>query len=157
MREIIRVLKPGGHLVFTLFNYYSLFSIFNFLRSNHYKIINNKNKVSRIKDWLKLLNVRLVSSKLGFYNLPVENNNLINKFIFLEHVCQRWLPFTGSIIMIHGVKTISSINLINQVGIRNLKKENYQLSDKIKYMLNVDIYTDGACKGNPGVGGWGFM
>ena len=23
-------------------------------------------------------------------------------------------------------------------------------------MLNVDIYTDGACKGNPGVGGWGF-
>ena len=31
LREIIRVIKPGGHLVITLFNYYSLFSIFNFL------------------------------------------------------------------------------------------------------------------------------
>lgn len=26
-----------------------------------------------------------------------------------------------------------------------------------KYMKHVDIYTDGACKGNPGPGGWGAV
>ena len=123
LREIVRVIKPGGHLVITFFNYYSLFSIFNSLRSNNYKLINNKNTLSRIKDWLNLLNVKIVSSKLGFYNLPVENNNLLDKFIFLEHACQRWLPFTGSIIMMHGIKTISSINLMKPSWSKKFKKK----------------------------------
>jgi SAM-dependent methyltransferase len=123
LREIVRVLKPGGHLVLTLFNYYSLFSFFKLLNSNYYKVLNNKNTLSRIKDWLNLLNVNIVLSKLDFYNLPVENNNLINKFVFLEHVGKRWLPFTGSIIMMHGVKTISSINLIKPSWNKKFKKK----------------------------------
>ena len=123
LKEIIRVLKPGGHLVITMFNYYSLFSFFNLLRKNYYKTLSNKNTISRIKDWLNLLNIKIVSSKLGFYNLPLENDKLINKFVFLENAFQRWLPFTGSIIMIHGVKTISSINLIKPSWNKKFKKK----------------------------------
>lgn len=128
LKEIIRVLKPGGHLVITMFNYYSLFSFFNLLRKNYYKTLSNKNTISRIKDWLNLLNIKIVSSKLGFYNLPLENDKLINKFVFLENAFQRWLPFTGSIIMIHGVKTISSINLIKPSWNKKFKKKEKLLS-----------------------------
>ena len=29
--------------------------------------------------------------------------------------------------------------------------------DEVKHLNSVDIYTDGACKGNPGPGGWGAL
>ena len=30
-------------------------------------------------------------------------------------------------------------------------------SDKYKYKIMIIIYTDGACSGNPGIGGWGAV
>ena len=30
-------------------------------------------------------------------------------------------------------------------------------SDKHKYKIMITIYTDGACSGNPGIGGWGAV
>jgi hypothetical protein len=38
-------------------------------------------------------------------------------------------------------------------GILNLLS-GYKNSD---YIMSVEIYTDGACKGNPGPGGWGVL
>ena len=36
-------------------------------------------------------------------------------------------------------------------------KIKYPLSNSGKNMKHVDIYTDGACRGNPGPGGWGVL
>ena len=34
---------------------------------------------------------------------------------------------------------------------------NVFLTAKINSMKKVELYTDGACSGNPGVGGWGVV
>lgn len=116
LREVERVLIPEGRLIVCGFNKASLwgarqasarFTDRSFLPDGGEFI-----SLLRLKDWLKLLNMEVDRSHFGCYAPPVNNQNMLQRFQFMESAGRRWWPFLGATYVVQAVKRVKGMHLI---------------------------------------------
>ena len=106
LRQVSQILNPQGCVVIIGFN---LFSIYGLIRGASKSLRRNTWHgsyfgVSRIQDWLNLLEFDLVGARMAAYRPPIQNPVYREKLAFLESVGDRWWPGLGGIYIIVGRK-----------------------------------------------------
>ncbi|MCL1886670.1 MAG: class I SAM-dependent methyltransferase [Betaproteobacteria bacterium] len=117
LREVERVLIPEGKLIISGFNPASLWGMrqaFGKITGNHFlpqyaEFIS----LSRIKDWLKLLDLETNYGHFGCYIPPFKTKKWQNRFSFMEKTGERWWPYFGAIYMVQAIKRVHGMHVIN--------------------------------------------
>lgn len=91
VREASRVLRSGGHLVIIGFNPYSLWGALRWLRRGQAPWNLRFLSASRVEDWLGLLEFQVRPASLSMIGPPINNQNWLRRFRFLE----RWVRWLG--------------------------------------------------------------
>jgi SAM-dependent methyltransferase len=114
LREVQRILMPDGHIVISGFNPWSLWGAARLLagRRGDFPWCGQFIGLSRIKDWLSLLNFELSSGRMAIYTPPCRAEKWLHRFRFLEPAGDRWWPFAGAVYFLHGVKRVHGARLI---------------------------------------------
>jgi len=114
LREVHRVLIPEGHVIISGFNPFSLWGLHRRFASscNEFPWNGHFIALSRVKDWLKLLNFEMKGGKLCCYTPPFSSENLRNRFKFMEDAGDRWWPISGGVYFLHAVKHKHGMRLI---------------------------------------------
>ncbi len=116
LREVERVLIPEGQVIICGFNPASLWGVrqgIGKLTRNHYlPVAGEFISMPRMKDWLKLLNLRVGGSHFGCYSPPVRTAKWLTRFAFLEDAGQRWWPYLGAVYMVHAVKRVKGMTMV---------------------------------------------
>lgn len=116
LREVERVLIPEGQVIICGFNPASLWGLrqgVGRLTRNHYlPVAGEFISMPRMKDWLKLLNLRVGGSHFGCYAPPVRTATWLNRFSFMENAGQRWWPYLGAVYMVHAVKRVKGMTMV---------------------------------------------
>ncbi len=124
---------------------------------------------TRIKDWIKLLGFDLERGRFGCYRPPLVSEQWLQRYQFMEAAGDRWWPIFGAAYMITAIKRVrghapdrpaQAEETRPRAGPRPGRHSAHtqralMTSDSAQKVI--DIYTDGACKGNPGPGGWGAL
>jgi SAM-dependent methyltransferase len=114
LREVQRVLMPEGHAVILCFNPNSLWGLrrlFN-RRRGAYPWCGRFIHLSRLKDWLSLLELDIVAGRTGCYLPPCAQVKWIERFRFMEHAGDRWWPIGGGVYFLHVVKRVRGMRII---------------------------------------------
>jgi SAM-dependent methyltransferase len=170
LREVQRVLVPEGRVAITGLNPASLWG----LRQYRARWLGGRLFLPdvgefigprRLRDWLQLLELELESADFGCYQPAVRGARTLARFGWLERLGQRWWPILGATYCIVAVKRVRGPLLIGQSWRKaaapvgqpaSLPGARRRRAITRKVILDrVEMYTDGACKGNPGPGGWG--
>ena len=116
LREVERVLIPEGQVIICGFNPASMWGLrqgVGRLTGKHYlPVAGEFISMPRMKDWLKLLNLRVSRSHFGCYAPPCRSVKWLNRFSFMEPAGQRWWPYFGAVYMVHAIKRVKGVNLI---------------------------------------------
>ncbi len=88
LREIERILIGEGHIVIVGFSPWSLWGIWRLIYAwaerfpwkGHYL------SLSRLKDWLTLLDFEIISTEKFYFRPPFKNSKLISRLNFIEHI-----------------------------------------------------------------------
>lgn len=114
LREVERVLVPGGHVVIAGFNPASLFGLKRLLagRDGSYPWRGQYLSLRRIKDWLALLSFETGSQASGCYVPGVEQQQWIERLRGLDWAGGRWWPIGGGVYVIHAIKRVQGLRLI---------------------------------------------
>jgi len=114
LREVHRVLIPEGHVVISGFNPFSLWGVQRHFASGRNEFPWNGHFIalSRLKDWLKLLNFEMKGGRLCCYTPPFTNKNWRKRFKFMEDAGDRWWPISGGVYFLHAVKHKHGMHLI---------------------------------------------
>ena len=116
LREVERVLIPEGHVIICGFNPASLWGlrqgIGKLTRSPYLPVAGESISMPRMKDWLKLLNLRVGAGHFGCYSPPVRTAKWLNRFAFMEEAGQRWWPYLGAVYMVHAVKRVKGMTMV---------------------------------------------
>lgn len=97
LREVERVLMPEGHLVVLGFNPFSLWGLASFFRRSRMPWNGQFSSLTRLKDWLKLLNFELVAGKMIYHRPPVQSDRIRRRLGFLENAGDRWWPLGAAV------------------------------------------------------------
>ncbi len=101
LRHVSEALKSDGFLIILGFNPWSLWglrSLFSFGKLAPWS--GSFRRASRIKDWLKLLNLELVEQKHAVYRFPFISSRPNHKYHFLERFCKTCLPILGGVYLL---------------------------------------------------------
>ena len=116
LREVERVLIPEGHVIICGFNPASLWGVRQgvgkLTRAHYLPVAGEFISMPRMKDWLKLLNLRVGGSHFGCYSPPVRTAKWLNRFSFMEDAGQRWWPYLGAVYMVHAVKRVKGMTMV---------------------------------------------
>jgi SAM-dependent methyltransferase len=116
LREVERVLIPEGQVIICGFNPASLWGVrqgVGRLTGSHYlPVAGEFISMPRMKDWLKLLNLRVGGSHFGCYAPPCRSAKWLNRFAFMEDAGQRWWPYLGAVYMVHAVKRVKGMTMV---------------------------------------------
>jgi SAM-dependent methyltransferase len=116
LREVERVLIPEGHVIICGFNPASMWGVrqgLGRLSRNHYlPVAGEFISMPRMKDWLKLLNLRVGASHFGCYSPPFRTAKWLNRFAVMEDAGQRWWPYLGAVYMVHAVKRVKGMTMV---------------------------------------------
>ena len=116
LREVERVLIPEGHVIICGFNPASLWGVrqgvARITRNHYLPVAGEFISMPRMKDWLKLLNLRVGGSHFGGYAPPCRTAKWLNRFAFMEHAGQRWWPYLGAVYMVHAVKRVKGMTMV---------------------------------------------
>ncbi len=114
LREVYRVLIPEGHIVISGFNPLSLWGSCRYLKSRrrHYPWNGNFIALSRLKDWLKLLDFEMTGGRLSCYAPPFKQEKWLQRFNFMEAAGDRWWPISGGIYFLHAIKHMHGMRII---------------------------------------------
>lgn len=114
IREVERILVPGGRFVISAFNPASLWGV----RHTFLKYLSTKNRTSpellslwRVKDWLKLLSIEIEAGRWAYYRVPIKNAKWRERSAFMESVGDRWWPIFGGIYVLKGIKRVRGMRL----------------------------------------------
>ena len=119
LREAERVLMPEGRLVILGFNSLSLWGARQsfgkmagrpFVPAAHDLIA-----FTRIKDWIKLLGFELERGRFGCYRPPLDRENWLTRFAFMEAAGDRWWPIFGAAYMVTAVKRVRGMRLVGAI------------------------------------------
>jgi SAM-dependent methyltransferase len=114
LREVQRVLMPEGHAVIVCFNPRSLWGmrkLFNRTK-NAYPWHGRFIHLSRLKDWLSLLELEIIAGRTSCYLPPCAQEKWIARFGFMEHAGDRWWPIAGGVYFLHVVKRVRGMRII---------------------------------------------
>lgn len=116
LREVERVLIPEGQVIICGFNPASLWGLRQVLgritRSHYLPLDGEFISMSRLKDWLKLLNLGVARSHFGCYAPPCRTAQWLGRYSFMEPAGKRWWPYLGAVYMVHAVKRVKGMTLI---------------------------------------------
>ncbi len=126
LREVDRVLIPEGQVIISGFNPASLWGIrqhFGRLSGNrflpeHAEFLS----LSRLKDWLKLLNFEISRGYFGCYRPPCRTRRWLRRFAFMEKAGNRWWPYFGAIYLIGAIKRVHGVHLIDPAFRKNPRR-----------------------------------
>lgn len=105
LREVEQIMAPGGHIVLLGFNPLSLWG----LRRLLYRLTRRRKsrpwcgswlRLSRIRDWVRLLGFESTGGRIGVYGLPIQSERLTQQFAFLDKVGARWWPGFGAVYVV---------------------------------------------------------
>ena len=108
---------------------------------------------------------------------PCASESWLQRFAWMDQAGARWWPFFGAVYFLVAVKRVRGMTLLSPAwrcaqnpgqcaGFRGQQRGSEprwfaeflnRMKDEVKVLNPIDIYTDGACKGNPGPGGWGAL
>ena len=114
LREVERVLRPEGRLLIAGFNPFSLWGLRRVFSSRdasspwHGRFIH----LARLKDWLALLGFEIAGGRMACYAPPINHAAWIARFSFLEAAGDRWWALGGGVYLIHAVKRVHGMRLI---------------------------------------------
>ena len=114
LREVQRILMPEGHAVIMCFNPRSLWGLrraFN-RTPDVYPWDGQFVALSRLKDWLALLELEITAGRMGCYVPPFAQKKWIRRFSFMEAAGDRWWPIAGGVYFLHVVKRVRGMRLI---------------------------------------------
>jgi len=123
LREAERVLMPEGQLIILGFNSLSLWgarqSLGNVAGRPFVPAAHEMIAFTRIKDWIKLLGFDLERGRFGCYRPPLDSDQWLSRYGFMEAAGDRWWPIFGATYMIKAIKRVRGMRVI---GPRKLKK-----------------------------------
>ncbi|WP_394807668.1 class I SAM-dependent methyltransferase [Nitrosomonas sp.] len=140
LREVHRILIPEGHIVISGFNPLSLWGACHYLKSTRHEFPWNGSFIglSRLKDWLKLLDFEMASGRLSCYAPPFKQERWRRRFGFMEAAGDRWWPISGGVYFLHAIKHMHGMRIIKP-GWKNCldaKKRMVPATQKIKEISN---------------------
>ena len=171
LREADRVLAPRGELIMLGFNPWSLFGLLTLLsRYSRRRLWGRVRPLSkhRLRDWLRLLGMSVKSVQHSFCVPPWGEGRLQRALHRAAGYATRknW-PF-GGVYILHARKNVTAltpdrVRWNQRVGDRLIGLATPQpvpsprAGNAGKCVKSVEAFTDGACRGNPGPGGWGVL
>ncbi|HNQ03465.1 MAG TPA: class I SAM-dependent methyltransferase [Thiobacillaceae bacterium] len=114
LREVERTLRPEGRVLIAGFNPFSLWGVRRLFSSREAgwpwqaRFIH----LARLKDWLALLGFDLVGGRMACYAPPIDRRRCLERFAFLEAAGDRWWALGGGVYLLHGVKRVRGMRLI---------------------------------------------
>ncbi len=102
LREVERVLAPEGHVVILGFNRVSLWRLSCLLHSRGGRPpwCTAAIGLSRLKDWLSLLDFQVVRGSMLYYRPPVGHAYLRDHLFFMERIGDRWWPLGAAVYLV---------------------------------------------------------
>ena len=114
LREVQRVLMPEGHAVISCFNPWSLWGLRRLTARSRgaYPWGGRFIKLTRLKDWLALLELEISASRMGCYLPPCTQERWQQRLRFMEAAGDRWWPFAGGVYFLHVIKRVRGMRII---------------------------------------------
>lgn len=110
LREVSRVLTPEGHVLILGFNPFSLWGLWRLVRRrNSAPWCGHFLQLSRIKDWLKLLDFELVRGNMLYYRPPLTSEAAMHRLRFLDKAGDRWWPLAGAVYLLLAKKRVAGM------------------------------------------------
>ena len=168
LREVHRTVRADGQLVIAGFNPFSLFGARRYFgRGETPPWDGSFIALYRLKDWLALLGFEVTGGGLDGYVPPFAKEKWLSRFRFFESAGDRWWPIAGGVYLSPRDETRAR-HARDHPGVGKAQERardraapgaRVHRADRVKESgtATVTIYTDGACKGNPGPGGWGAL
>jgi len=129
LREASRVLVPEGYVILTGFNPNSAWGVRRaFSKRNTYPWYGHFFSLSRMKDWLALLDLEFVEAQFFNYALPINNALWVKRFSFIEKLGAKWWPRMGGQYVIVAKKRVVNITLLKPNWKRSLLKPGLVIS-----------------------------
>ncbi len=159
LREVERILVPEGHIIVTGFNPFSLWGVRRKLsrREARPPWRGAYLSVPRLKDWFSLLGFEMQAGAFGCYAPAVTQEKWLRRFKFMDAAGDRWWPIAGAVYVVQAVKRQHGMRLITPAWQDRKLRAKALVSITQKSGSMIEIFTDGACSGNPGPGGWGAI
>ena len=126
LREVDRVLIPEGRVIVCGFNPASLWGLrqlagglvgASFLPPEGEFI-----SLSRLRDWLKLLNMEVDRGHFGCYAPPCATDKWLQRYAFIERAGERWWPYLGAVYVVQAIKRVKGMRLIGPVWTKSMAK-----------------------------------
>ncbi len=121
LREVARVLVPGGRVVISGFNPASLWGLRQrreqlcrriglgaSLLPQPLEFIGNW----RLRDWLRLLDFEVEVGQHGCYRPLVRSEKWLKRYGWMDHAGKRWWPFFGAGYILVAVKRVYGVRLL---------------------------------------------
>ncbi|MCC6915892.1 MAG: methyltransferase domain-containing protein [Nitrosomonas sp.] len=114
LREVHRVLIHEGKVIISGFNPFSLWGI-------HRRMMKSKTDfpwcgrfidLSRMQDWLELLNFETVAGQFGCYVPPCTGEKWLSRLHFMEAAGDRWWPIAGGVYFLQAIKHECGLRII---------------------------------------------
>lgn len=112
LREVHRVLVPEGHVVLTGFNPFSAWGLRKLASRRKSRLAPWSGRfiaLSRIKDWLSLLDLEPTHGSMFYYRPPIIKDTLRDRFFFLERMGDRWWPMGAAVYLLVARKRVAGM------------------------------------------------
>ncbi|WP_025600473.1 class I SAM-dependent methyltransferase [Burkholderia sp. WSM2230] len=122
LREAERVLMPEGQLIILGFNSLSLWgarqSVGKMTGRPFVPAAVDLIAFTRLKDWIKLLGFDLERGRFGCYRPPLDSEQWLSRYGFMEAAGDRWWPIFGATYMIKAIKRVRGMRLVGPLKVK---------------------------------------